>query len=136
MTGMGLLDGDKISFGNAEDARFDSNRGWFVGGFQETAVGLRHSNDVEIKWSRHVQGDARSKISMLESATSVAILVSGSFIFNFPGEDPSRIKLSKQGDYVIYAPGVAHTWLALGESTLITIRWPGRSEYRESVPTP
>lgn len=130
---MDLIDGCKISTGNAGDPRFAQYRGWFIGGFQESNSGLRHSEDIEIKWCRHAKGDSRTRVSTLEMATSVAILISGTFLFTFPNENHTEITLSTQGDYVIYAPGVAHTWRALEESVVMTIRWPGGSAYRESI---
>ena len=45
-------------FGNAVvDQVRDS--GWFVGQFVPAELGLRHQNDVEVKWGIHPDGEKR-----------------------------------------------------------------------------
>ncbi|MFK4104535.1 signal peptidase I [Streptomyces sp. NPDC019531] len=118
-----ITDGDRIATGNATDSAFDACRGWFVGPFWGPGVGLRGSGLVEVKWSNHVAGAQRDGVSGRDGTTSLAVLVSGSFCFTFPDEDPAEVKLLSQGDYVMYGPSVLHTWEALEESVVMTVRW-------------
>ena len=32
--------------------------------------------------------------------------------------------LDTPGDYVVWGPGIDHTWIAEADSTMLTIRWP------------
>jgi quercetin dioxygenase-like cupin family protein len=32
--------------------------------------------------------------------------------------------LAKQGDYALWGPGIDHSWEALADSVVITVRWP------------
>ncbi|HZC00371.1 MAG TPA: signal peptidase I, partial [Gammaproteobacteria bacterium] len=34
------------------------------------------------------------------------------------------ITMNRQGDYVMWGPGIDHSWKALSESVVITVRWP------------
>ncbi|WP_410644251.1 signal peptidase I [Amycolatopsis sp. lyj-346] len=118
------FDGERISTGNADFFIDSPVRGWFVGSFLECAAGLRKTRKVEVKWSSHSSGDRRVQLSPGSGSTSLAILVSGKFSFEFPGEEPDKIVLTRQGDYVVYGPSVAHNWEALEDSVVITVRWP------------
>jgi hypothetical protein len=116
-------DGERIALGNTDFFSESPSRGWFVGSFLDPEAGLRESSDLEVKWCRHAEGEKRPTLSTL-GATSIAILVQGAFQFKFPGEEPDRVVLQKQGDYVLYGRGVTHSWTALTDSIVITIRWP------------
>ncbi|MEU5040342.1 signal peptidase I [Streptomyces griseorubiginosus] len=118
-----ITDGDRIATGNAMDSAFNSCRGWFIGPFWEPDVGLRCSGVVEVKWSNHVADSQKIGVSGRDGTTSLAVLVSGSFLFTFPDEDPAEVTLGSQGDYVMYGPSVLHTWKALEDSIVMTVRW-------------
>jgi quercetin dioxygenase-like cupin family protein len=34
------------------------------------------------------------------------------------------VTLEKQGDYAVWGPGIDHSWEALSESIVLTVRWP------------
>jgi quercetin dioxygenase-like cupin family protein len=55
--------------------------------------------------------------------TSLAILVQGKFQYRFP---EAEIVLARQGDNVLWPPGVFHTWAAVQDSVILTIRWPSK----------
>jgi mannose-6-phosphate isomerase-like protein (cupin superfamily) len=110
---------DKVYTGRAGvDAAGD--RGWLLGHFKEVSD-PRHSDAVEIKWGVHPAGDARPEWVRGERRTAVLILVSGRFQVEFPGR---TVELTEQGDYVVWGPGVDHSWCALEESVVVTVRWP------------
>jgi hypothetical protein len=100
------------------------HRGWVVGHFIEDATDPRRSSQVEIKWGVHGAGDGQDEWSMNLEATSVSILISGRDLISFPGHD---VELSRQGDYVLWRPGIPHRWRALADSVVLTIRWPSKA---------
>ena len=97
--------------------------GWFVGHFVHPADDPRATNAVEIKWHTHPAGDLKPTWTKSIDATSLAILISGRFIFRFPEQE---VLLTQQGDYVLWAPGVFHRWQAEEESVVLTLRWPSK----------
>jgi quercetin dioxygenase-like cupin family protein len=109
-----------IVAGNAfEDG--DKHRGWLVGHFVEPTDGVANSGDVEIKWGVHEAGEERAEWTTGETRTSILILISGRFLQRLPDRE---VELSKQGDYVMWGPGVVHAWKALERSVMMTVRWP------------
>jgi hypothetical protein len=54
------------------------------------------------------------------------LLVRGSFVLVFPDRE---VALRREGDFVMFGPGVAHSYRCLEESLVLTVRWP-------SVPPP
>lgn len=84
-----------------------NTRGWLVGSFIEEKFGLRHTNDVEIKWGVHKEGTVRAEWVTSETRTSIGILISGTFEMDF--RDRTLI-FSKPGDYVMWGPGTDHMW--------------------------
>jgi hypothetical protein len=116
--------GNLVVIGNAEEDRsLHAATGWFVGKFVDASRGLASTGDVEIKWGVHPANDERRSPGKSECATSLALLVKGTFVLTFP-ELKHEVTLRKPGDYVIYAPSVLHGWKALEDSILVTIRWP------------
>lgn len=110
--------------GNAfEDSMADN--GWLLGHFKPIGD-ARHSPDVEIKWSRHPRGDRRTAWVTGEQRTALLVLISGRFRMEFPGRSAL---LASQGDYVVWGPGVDHSWHADEESVVLTVRWPSVPGY-------
>jgi len=113
-----------IYVGNAgKDAPLDS--GWLLGHFK-AADDPRHTDAVEVKWGIHPQGDERLEWVRGDERTALLVLVSGRFRVEFPERG---VLLEKQGDYVVWGPGVDHSWFAEEESVLVTVRWPSVSGY-------
>ena len=94
-----------------------------MGHFIEPVDDPRSTNAVEIKWHTHPAGDLKQAWTKSIEATTVAILISGRFIFRFPEQE---VLLTQQGDYVLWAPGVFHRWQAEEESIILTLRWPSK----------
>lgn len=92
-----------------------------MGNFVDKKLGLRHSDDVEIKWKNHTKGEERSEWATNETRTSIGILIRGKVEMVF--RDKTQI-LSKEGDYVMWGPSIDHKWRVLEDSLVITIRWP------------
>jgi len=107
-------------YGNAaEDTKDD--RGWLLGHFVNPSEGVRHSSDVEVKWGVHPVGDKRGEWTSDERRTTLLLLVQGEFRIDLT--EGSRV-LARQGDYALWGPGVDHSWEALADSVVITVRWP------------
>lgn len=99
-------------------------RGWLVGHFIGQSDDIRATKDVEIKWGIHPAGDARPEWSTDEYRTTVVLLVRGRFQVNLPTES---VLLVEEGDYLMWGPGVDHSWTGEAGSVVITIRWPSLS---------
>jgi len=112
---------NSIQVGNAEA---DGQCGWLVGSFIDEKLGLRHSKDVELKWSTHVAGEERPEWVTGETRTTIGILVSGRWEMIFRDQ---TVILSKPGDFVMWGPGEDHRWRALADAVMITVRWPSIS---------
>ncbi len=95
--------------------------GWLVGHFLPPSAGLRCTEDVEIKWFRHEAGETRADLAHSEQRTTVSILISGRFRVEL---NSAVVLLEHPGDYVIWGPGVDHTWTVEADSTVVTVRWP------------
>jgi EutQ-like cupin domain len=116
-----------VRFGNAA-ADGAARRGWFVGHFMDVADGLQRDSRVEVKWGYHQAGETRAAWVQNEAATTLSILVRGRFRLTFAH---GEYLLEREGDYVLWPPGVAHHWRADEDSIILTVRWP--SEPGDSV---
>lgn len=109
-----------VTSGNAvEDGA--SRRSWLVGHFLSDADDPRANADVEVKWSVYERGDARREWAVNDRAHTLALLVRGVFRLRFPERD---VLLAREGDYVLWEPGVPHTWQAEEPAVVVTVRWP------------
>jgi hypothetical protein len=124
----------RIAIGNAEeDGR--PFRQWFIGDFGRWAgltdaaaseqYGPRHSAQVQVKWGVHAAGDERpGGWAGADANLTLSVLVSGIFVIRFDGGNVAEARLSRAGDYALWA-GVPHTWVAESCATIFTVRWPG-----------
>jgi cupin superfamily acireductone dioxygenase involved in methionine salvage len=113
---------DLVSVGNAVK---DGKRGWFVGQFVPPSFGLVRQHAVEIKWAQHAKGERRPRFGQWPRATTISILINGAFVLRFELADGVReVVLATPGDYVAFAPGVYHSWEALEDCLVITVRFP------------
>lgn len=111
-------------FGNA---RSDQVRGtgWFVGQFVPEELGLRHQTAVELKWGLHPDGERRSRPAANGNATTISVLIRGTLrvVFHL-GEQSEVVTLQHAGDYVVFGPEVVHSWEAIGETLVLSVRFP------------
>jgi hypothetical protein len=111
-----------VSIGNAVK---DGKEGWFVGHFVPPSFGLVRQQAVEIKWAQHLKGERRLRFGQWPRATTIAILINGSFSLRFKLTDGIReVVLARPGDYAAFGPGLYHSWEALEDSLVITVRFP------------
>lgn len=112
----------KVISGNAHVE--GANRwGWFLGQFIPTDD-PRSTPILEVKWAVHKAGDNRPQWAMNIEATTLSILIRVRFRLQFPEQD---FLLSREGDYLLWSPGVPHCWAAEIDSTILTIRWPSQA---------
>lgn len=111
-------------FGNAGVDQVRGS-GWFIGQFVSPELGLRHQTDVEVKWGVHADGDRRAKPWANGNASTIAILVRGKLrLWLQVGEATEQVTLMREGDYVVYGPHVVHSWEAVGDTLVLSVRFP------------
>lgn len=100
-------------------------RGWFIGQFVPPELGLRHTDDVEVKWGVHPLGETRADWGASASATSLSLLVQGAIRLYFA--DGREALLDAPGDYALWAAGVPHRWqIEQADTVVLTVRWPSQ----------
>lgn len=118
-----------IVFGNA-NTEAAKRSGWFLGHFITPTDDPRSTHDLEVKWGIHKAGDCRSEWAANIHATTISILIKGRFCLLFPDQD---VLLEQVGDYALWCSGIAHTWVAEEDSTILTVRWPSVSGPTKSI---
>jgi hypothetical protein len=119
-----MIDQAPFYFGNAATDQVRGS-GWFIGQFVPPELGLRHQTDVEVKWGLHPDGDKRSHPWANENGTTISVLIRGTLRVEFhTGDAPQLVTLAKEGDYLVYGPEVVHSWEAIGETLVVSIRFP------------
>ena len=109
--------------------------GWFVGQFVPAALGLRHQDDVEVKWGIHPDGEQRPQPWACGHATTISVLIRGSLRVMFHRTAvPEIVMLEKEGDYVVYAPGTMHSWEAIGDTVVLSVRFPSLEVWQAARP--
>lgn len=116
----GKIAQDTITYGNGLKDGQDTH-GWFMGHFIKDTTSLRHSKTIESKWIMHKAGKQHDGFVTNRQATSMAILIAGKHRVEF---ENGSVMLEYPGDYVIWATGVAHSWTAIVDSTILCVRWP------------
>lgn len=111
---------DGWTCGNAHDDA-GATRGWLVGHFLPPTAGVRANDAVEVKWFNHPAGDTREEWTSDDQRTTLVMLIDGEFRIDLTGGTST---LRRPGDYVMWGPGIDHSWAALAASTVLTVRWP------------
>jgi hypothetical protein len=128
--------GNGFYFGNAEVDQV-RNTGWFLGQFVPAELGLRHQTDVELKWGIHPDGEKRSHPWANGNGTTVSILIRGGLRVAFHvGASPQMVTLEKQGDYIVFGPDVVHSWEAIGDTLVLSVRFPSVEVGRRAMRQP
>jgi hypothetical protein len=93
----------------------------FLLGYVAFEESVRSTKDVEVKWGIHPLGDTRAQWTADDQRTTMVLLVEGTFKVDLT---EGSVTLAKQGDYLVWGPGIDHSWEALAPSVVITVRWP------------
>jgi hypothetical protein len=126
-----------ITTGNAAADGIPFN-GWLIGDLTRWAeergvrpthpLGLRDATALEVKWGIHPAGVPRPAGWAAAAPTiTVSILVSGEFRIVFRSVstlDEREVILRSPGDYVISDSDTEHTWSAIRDSVVVSVRWP------------
>jgi hypothetical protein len=126
-----------ITTGNAAADGIPFN-GWVIGDLTRWAeergvrhahpLGLRDTTALEVKWGIHPAGVPRpAGWAAASPHVTVSILVSGEFriVFRAVGAlDEREVILRSPGDYVISDSDTEHTWCAIQDSVVLSVRWP------------
>ena len=134
----------EITTGNAAVDGGDFG-GWFVGDlntWQVTAsplysalnFGLRDNHAIEIKWGVHSKGTTRPDgWASTSPFVTLSLLVHGAFNLDFrsSGEKlpAQRCQLRTAGDYAIWGQDCEHTWEAIEDSVILTVRWRSSGQF-------
>ena len=119
-----MINNDQYYFGNAKEDQVRGS-GWFVGQFVPPELGLRHQKDVEVKWGVHTDGDKRSHPWAAKGGTTISILIEGRLRVTFQVDGTEQeVMLQTRGDYVAFGPEVVHSWEALGDTLVVSVRFP------------
>ncbi len=99
--------------------------GWFVGQFVPAELGLRRRTEVELKWGIHPDGEKRPEPWASQTGTTISVLIEGGLkvTFHIDGSQQEVI-LRTKGDYVIFGPQVVHSWEAIGDTIVLSVRFP------------
>jgi mannose-6-phosphate isomerase-like protein (cupin superfamily) len=106
--------------GNASEVS-RATRGWFVGHFMPGDENPLRSEALELKWFTHAKGETRSEWAPANAVRTLNLLVQGRFVLRFPERE---VTLAREGDFVLFGPGVPHSFRSEEESLVLTIRWP------------
>jgi len=121
-------------FGNAAVDQV-RNTGWFLGQFVPVELGLRHQHDVELKWGIHLDGEKRSHPWANGNGTTISVLIRGNLQVAFHvGSTAQVVMLQKEGDYIIFGPDVVHSWEAIGDTVVLSVRFPSVEVARPTMP--
>ena len=115
---------DPFYFGNAVVDQVRGT-GWFVGQFIPAEFGLRHQTDVELKWGIHPDGEKRPRPWANQNGTTISVLIEGSLKITFHVDGTQQeVTLRTKGDYVAFGPEVVHSWEAVGDTIVLSVRFP------------
>jgi hypothetical protein len=110
---------------NKKNKKSPEKRGWFIGHFING--GPFQTKDLEVNWGVHKKGDQKTLLAANSKAKTLCVLIKGKMNISFPGKN-KEINLVKQGDFVYWGNGVAHTWKSLTNSVCVVVRWPSIPE--------
>jgi hypothetical protein len=95
--------------------------------FDAGRYGIRNDRSVEVKWGIYSKGDSRTEWASASDMTGISILIRGDCIFRFreagnPGVS-REVRVSREGDYVMWKEDTEHTWQMIEDSVFVTVRW-------------
>jgi hypothetical protein len=114
--------------------------GWFVGKLDawvaerrasfgdDIDFGLRATEALEVKWGTHPAGIPRpGGWAPAAPVVTLSVLISGEFSITVradPDSPETEVRLREPGDYAILGTDGEHTWCAIREAVILSVRWP------------
>lgn len=83
------------------------------------AFKLDNTPNLELRWIQIKKGEVK-KSHAEPDTTAIVILIKGCHRVFFENEE---VDLKEQGDYVFIAPNQIHSWEAMEDNLLVTLRW-------------
>lgn len=77
--------------------------------------GPRHTEAVEVKWGFHPAGEKRQSWVTEERRTTLAFAHQRRFTVEL---STGTVQVEHQGDYLVWGPGIDHTWFAEEDSVV------------------
>ncbi len=117
------MDKEIFEKGNLDklNAKHPERKGWVVGSFITESL-VRHADNCETKWVRHLKGEKKhGGTDLSPSVRTLVILISGKCQLHFPSNE-SVETLQSLGDYIVYE-GMEHEFEALEDSLVVVVRW-------------
>nr|WP_205861023.1 signal peptidase I [Planosporangium flavigriseum] len=96
-----------------------------MGHFIGAEDGVRKTPALEVKWGIHPAGQERAEWVTGEERTTLLLLVRGRFRIDL---SVGSTVLAREGDYVVWGPGIDHSWHAEEDSVVVTVRWPSLTD--------
>jgi hypothetical protein len=106
--------------GNAVEDSKDTH-GWIIGHFIDPTEDVRSTKDLEVKWGIHSAGEKRPEWTSGDERSTLIMLIKGHFRVELT---EGSITMEREGDYAVWGPGVNHSWEALSDSVVVSVRWP------------
>ena len=121
---------DNVQTGNFDQdiQRYPELVNWVVGYARPDDSPL-HTNNVYVKWVRLKKGHQKATPTLVKTANTLGVLISGKIAQHFPGKKKTII-LKKMGDYIFFGPNTRHSWEALEDCVIITVRWPAQKKQK------
>lgn len=134
---------DGIEVGNAWEIRSTEHpqTNWLVGNFPMSRGSLRFmqqtnaqervagdmASDIAVKWFQHDADEPElwGINKPISVGRTLSILVGdGKFELLFTKDDYRYVlTLDRPGDFVIWGPGLGHSWRTIENCTILTVRW-------------
>ncbi len=106
--------------------------GWFVLSKHCKCHPMLVGNGLKLKWGDHRAKESRKGWDTGLKEWSLSVLIKGRFSIQFKDK---TYTLKRRGDFVVWRPGVSHTWRANSKSLILTVRWRARQKSKQVTRT-
>jgi len=99
-----------------------------VGGFDDGGfwVVTKHKDVKEVSVRSEVFSSVeKTALPRYKDGTVDEQIDRGKFVLLFPDRE---VPLEREGDFVLFGPGVAHSFRSVEESLVLTVRWPSKPQ--------
>jgi hypothetical protein len=117
---------ESVSWGNASTLAANEGKAFWVVGHMIEENNLRHTDQFELKWGRHLRGEKYPDfVPSKEGVRGISIMIYGRMRLVFKrGTETQTVTLQTEGDFVLWQPDVSHNSEFLDDTLVLTIKWP------------